>query len=123
VAEQVSRGLLTQEQAEKSNIKNVLTRALGIGAEVEVDVDEQPISSGDTFLLCTDGLSQMLEDRVIQRELGHVSDPAQACQELIRQANEHGGKDNVTVVVGMLKSSSWLNGMIALLKNNSKGAE
>jgi protein phosphatase len=105
VAEQVAKGLLTVEQAEASDLKNVLTRALGVGAEVEVDVDEQPLKSGDELLLCTDGLCRMAEDSVIEEELRKGADPLETCRNLIKIANDRGGKDNITVALGRLDAA------------------
>lgn len=101
VAEQVAKGLLTSEQAEKSEIKNVLTRALGIGPEVEVDVNEADLFPGDVVLLCTDGLNKMAEDSTIREELAKLSDPEKICDNLVRMAVDRGGRDNVTVVAAV----------------------
>jgi PPM family protein phosphatase len=100
VAEQVARGLLTAEQAEKSDIKNVLTRALGVGPEVEVDVDEHSLQPNDLLLLCTDGLCRMASDDEIAAELRRLKDPVEICHTLVKMANERGGKDNITVAAG-----------------------
>jgi PPM family protein phosphatase len=105
VAEQVAKGLMTEEQAEQSDIKNVLTRALGVGAAVEVDADEKPLKAGDLLLLCTDGLCRMAADPVIAEVLNRLSDPLEICRELIKIANERGGKDNITVVAGRVSAA------------------
>lgn len=107
VAEQVAQGLLTPEQAEKSDIQNVLSRALGVNPEVEVDVSEPALESGDLLLLCSDGLSRMVKDDDIARELDPRKEPAEMCHNLVRAALERGGKDNVTVAVGRVTSDSW----------------
>lgn len=99
VAEQVRYGLLTPEQAENSHYSNVLTRALGPHAQVEVDAAEYPIQAGDTLLLCTDGLTRMVNDATIGKMLVGAKSAQQAADQLVDAANEKGGNDNVTVVV------------------------
>lgn len=99
VAEQVRYGLLTPEQAENSHYSNVLTRALGPHADVEVDAAEYPLQPGDTLLLCTDGLTRMLPDAVICKMLSGAKSAQEAADELVEAANKKGGNDNITVVV------------------------
>ena len=99
VAEQVRYGLLTPEQAENSHYSNVLTRALGPHAKVEVDAAEYPLQSGDTLLLCTDGLTRMLNDAAIRKTLSTAKSAQEAADELVEAANKGGGNDNVTVIV------------------------
>ena len=100
VAEQVRMGLLTNEEAHKHPMRNIVTRAMGNRLELEVDVSEQPIQPGDVFLLCSDGLNSMLGDEQISEILSrHQDDPVEACRALIDAANEHGGDDNITVIV------------------------
>jgi protein phosphatase len=124
VAEQVAKGLMTAEQAEKSESKNVLTRALGIGAEVEVDTDEYPLKPDDVLMLCSDGLCRMADDPVIADVLAGLKDPSEMCHNLVRLAVDRGGKDNVTVVVGKMERSGLLekvSGRFSGRKNNGKG--
>jgi len=100
VNEQVKLGLLTDEQASRHPMRNIVTRALGNQPEVDVDLLEEPIRAGDVFALCSDGLSGMLGDDEIREVLeAHGSVPQQACRELVERANEHGGEDNITVIV------------------------
>jgi len=106
VAEQVRMGLLTDEEAHKHPMRNIVTRAMGNRLELEVDVSEQPIEPGDVFLLCSDGLNSMLGDKLIGEILAaNRDDPAEACRALIDAANEHGGDDNITVIVLAVPSS------------------
>jgi PPM family protein phosphatase len=108
VAEQVAKGLLTPEQAEQSEMKNVLTRALGVAPEVQVDVDEVALAPGDILLLCTDGLCRMMDDDVIEEELKNLRPLSEMCHNLVKIANDRGGKDNVTVVLAQMeKSGLW----------------
>jgi PPM family protein phosphatase len=99
VAEQVRRGIITPQQAEESDMQSVLLRALGAHPEVEVDVDEVGIFSGDVLLLCSDGLTRMVTEPEIAGALQSETDPAAAAQKLVDLANESGGLDNVTVIV------------------------
>ncbi len=99
VAEQVRRGIITPQQAEESEMQSVLLRALGAHPEVEVDVDEVGIYSGDVLLLCSDGLTRMVTEPEIAGTLQAETDPAAAAQKLVDLANESGGMDNVTVIV------------------------
>jgi protein phosphatase len=89
---------MTDEQ--RSDLpRNVITRALGMQENVEVDVQAHPIVAGDVFLLCSDGLSGMVSDDEMLSVIRSLSDPEQACRRLVTLANEHGGEDNITAVV------------------------
>ncbi len=82
--------------------KNVITRALGPFAEVLVDVQEETVLAGDTFMACSDGLTGMIDDDVIKNVMETIPEPNACCAELIRLANENGGKDNISVVIARL---------------------
>jgi protein phosphatase len=97
VAEQIRAGALTPELARMSPYRHVITRALGAGPEVRPDILRHTLEKGDRFLLCTDGLSEMVDDREIARIIEN-SEPREAVQELIAAANRNGGVDNITVV-------------------------
>jgi serine/threonine protein phosphatase PrpC len=99
VAEQVRRGIITPQQAEESDMQSVLLRALGAHEDVEVDVDEAGIYSGDVLLLCSDGLTRMVTEPEIAGTLQAETSPGKAAQKLVDLANEGGGLDNVTVIV------------------------
>ncbi|MBV9241324.1 MAG: Stp1/IreP family PP2C-type Ser/Thr phosphatase [Acidobacteria bacterium] len=100
VMEMVQQGIITMEQARNHDDKNVILRAVGTNPEVEVDVSAMfAIEPGDTFLLCSDGLNDMLEDAEIEAILASESDEYLACQQLIEAAKQSGGHDNVTVGV------------------------
>ena len=98
VAEQVLAGILTSEQAKMSPYRHIITRALGMDDDLLVDTLSQTVQEGDIFLLCTDGLTEMVEDRVIVRILAD-SAPRQAVTRLLASANELGGVDNITAVI------------------------
>jgi protein phosphatase len=107
VNEQVKRDIITKEEAAKSNIKNLLTKALGISPEVEADLNELTLFDGDILLLCSDGLNTMLTDESILKIISFAKRPSDACEFLINAANEKGGKDNITVIVGYIKKKNW----------------
>lgn len=92
----VRRGELTAEQARFHPMKNVLTQAVGAMANLHIDAGNFLAQSGDRFLLCTDGLTNMVEDADIKKILQTAVQPAEA---LIEAALEFGGRDNVTVIV------------------------
>jgi serine/threonine protein phosphatase PrpC len=99
VAEQVRLGLLTNEQAAESSLQTVLTRALGHAENVEVDIQEHPIAEGDTFLLCSDGLSRMVPDAALAAAIDESLGVQAASDRLIELANRAGGEDNITAVL------------------------
>lgn len=98
VQEQVTAGLITPEQARVSMMRNIITRSIGFERDVKVDVAALPIQRGDTFVLCSDGLTGHVEDPGI---LAVVSSAKQRtiARTLIDMANADGGEDNSTVVV------------------------
>jgi protein phosphatase len=98
VAEMVRAGTLTPKEARKSRHRGVITRAVGINSEIAVDVTTLPVRPGDRFLLCTDGLTDMVPDEEIAAVLARGA-PDAAVEALIRKANERGGADNITAVV------------------------
>jgi protein phosphatase len=96
--ELVDKGLLTAEEAKKWPRRNILVRALGVQDEPELDIDQGMLQDGDTFVICSDGLTAHVEDHEIQAHVERT--PAQAaCDGLIALTLERGGTDNVTVVV------------------------
>ena len=100
VFEQVQAGRLTEAEAEKHPLRNVITRALGGALQVTPDASEIESKPGDVFLLCSDGLTGMVPESEIQRIVTASSgDLKKACQQLIDAANERGGLDNVTAVL------------------------
>lgn len=99
VFEQVQAGMLTEEEAERHPLRNVITRALGGATTVVPDASEVECKSGDVFLLCSDGLTGMVGDDEILRVVMEHDDIEEACQCLIDRANERGGYDNVTAVL------------------------
>lgn len=99
VQEQVEQGKMSPEQAANDPRKNQITRALGVSSMIRIDRQAITLQSGDTLLLCTDGLTNMLSDDEIQRLLITISDPQKACDALVEAANQRGGVDNISVIV------------------------
>ena len=98
VVEQIRAGVMTLEQAKISPYRHVITRALGANDEVLPEVSQLRVQKGDRFLLCTDGLTEMVSDEDIGRILGRAA-PREAVQQLLAAANSAGGVDNITAVV------------------------
>jgi protein phosphatase len=98
--EQIDSGLISVEEARHSTNKNLVTRAVGVDPEVDVEIHLHPVQPGDLYLLCSDGLYDMVDDLEIHRTLeAFGSNPDLAARQLIRTANDNGGEDNVSVVV------------------------
>ncbi len=104
--EQINAGLITKEQARLSNDGHLVTRALGTEAEVELELNEYDTLVGDCYLLCSDGLTDLVEDDEIEKTIalsnGNIN---LAASNLIRLANKFGGADNVSVVIALVKDS------------------
>jgi len=98
--ELVSRGFYTPQQAQRASAKNYVTRALGVEATVEVDVTEVAVVPGDLFLLCSDGLSDMVEDEDIQLTMNTFgANLSTLARQLVLLGNDNGGRDNISVVL------------------------
>jgi serine/threonine protein phosphatase PrpC len=99
VQEMVDRGELTPEEARTHPRKNIITRAIGVYKDIDVDVYEEYIFGDDYLLLCCDGLTDMVTDQEIYTVVMSNDDPQQICDILIQKANEKGGRDNISVIV------------------------
>ncbi|HSP16189.1 MAG TPA: Stp1/IreP family PP2C-type Ser/Thr phosphatase [Thermoanaerobaculia bacterium] len=99
VFEQVQAGMLTEAEAEKHPLRNVITRALGGALQVNPDASEVETKPGDVFLLCSDGLTGMVPEEEILRIVTQTDKLEDACQRLIDTANERGGLDNITAIL------------------------
>jgi serine/threonine protein phosphatase PrpC len=99
VQELVSTGHISEDEARTHPRRNIITRALGIEPDVKVDWWTLPLIRGDRFLLCSDGLVDEVDDDVIKHTLTTLTDPQEASQRLVDQANEAGGRDNITVII------------------------
>lgn len=104
VGEMVRSGILSDEDARNHPKRNVITKSLGAQDEIAADMPAAlEVEAGDTFLLCSDGLTAYLSDTDIAEVLA-VSSPAEASKKLVKMANDAGGRDNVTVLVVKVKS-------------------
>ncbi len=93
----VEQGQLTEQEAREHPRRNVITRALGVAEQLEVEYNELPIEPGDSLLLCTDGLSAYVEAAEIERVMKNAPF-AESAEQLVALANKNGGGDNITVV-------------------------
>ena len=107
VMEQVRRGLITQEEAEKSNMQNIIIRALGSEETVEADVDDMVAQPGDILLLATDGLTKHVKDSALLKLVKGASTLSQACDALIQAARDDGGDDNITCILVRVVEQPW----------------
>lgn len=98
--EQIDSGLITKEDARSSHNKNLVTRALGIDPEVDAEIHSYEVLEGDLYLLCSDGLNDMIEDEEIQMTLIALrSNLDLTAQQLVQAANDAGGRDNISVML------------------------
>ncbi|HEY2320540.1 MAG TPA: Stp1/IreP family PP2C-type Ser/Thr phosphatase [Solirubrobacteraceae bacterium] len=105
VEELVRQGKLTEEQAAEHPQRSIITRALGIEGDVDVDTWSYPVRAGDVVLLCSDGLTSMIGEEQIVRILGSAHSLDRAADGLITAANDAGGRDNITVVLFRLEDT------------------
>ena len=117
--EQIDSGMISVEEARFSQNKNLVTRALGVDAEVETEIHNYPVQPGDIYLLCSDGLNDMVEDEEIQLTLQMLAANLElAATQLIQMANDNGGRDNVSVILVKILSpfpanKSWWSKFMA----------
>lgn len=99
VEEMVRRGELAKERARMHPDKNIITRAIGATDDISVDIFEVELGEMDRILMCSDGLTNMVDDEEIREVLGDYEKLEDSVDELIRRANQYGGKDNISVIV------------------------
>ncbi|MEO5970183.1 MAG: Stp1/IreP family PP2C-type Ser/Thr phosphatase [Bdellovibrionia bacterium] len=103
VQEKLRAGLITRAQLKTDKMKNVITRSVGFEKNVDVELYEMEISKGDCFLLCSDGLSGLIEDeeicKIAQRDVFEAGNIQKAVTEMISAANANGGDDNITTII------------------------
>lgn len=116
--EQIDSGVLTPEMAKLSRNKNLVTRAVGIEADVVPELHVHKVEIGDVYVLCSDGLNDMVEDEDIGATLQMLrGNLTLAASQLIEQANDNGGRDNVSVILVKVKGSyATPQGLWAMLK-------
>ncbi|KAF0813972.1 Serine/threonine phosphatase stp [Andreprevotia sp. IGB-42] len=103
--EQLDSGLITEEEARYSANRNLVTRAVGIDPDVNVELHEHAVIPGDLYLFCSDGLSDMLEDADIADTLSTLrANLPVAAEQLVQMANDAGGRDNISVILVAIKS-------------------
>jgi PPM family protein phosphatase len=99
VWEMVEAGTMSEAEAETSSQRNILVQAVGTEPDVDVDLTVQPLRRGDVLLVCSDGLSGLVNREELQEVLHATPEPERACRRLVDLANERGSPDNVTVVI------------------------
>lgn len=120
--EQINSGLITVEQAKVSNNKNLVTRALGVDPAVDLELHEHNVEVGDLYVLCSDGLSDLVNDDEIHDVLiGIGSNLDLAAQHLVQMANDNGGKDNISVILAKVLEPfavehNWYDNLLNWLK-------
>ncbi len=110
--EQLDAGLITPEQAAVSPNRNLVTRALGVEASVELEVNEFRVEPGDVYLMCSDGLTDMVSDTTIAAEFSRSEDLVTLASNLITIANAAGGRDNISVLLVNASQSTKKRGLI-----------
>lgn len=121
--EQIESGMITKEEARVSQNKNLVTRAMGIDPEVEPEIKTYEVRPGDVYLLCSDGLNDMVEDGEIRLTLATLqSNLTLAVGQLVQMANDNGGRDNVSVILVKVKGDfpapqGWLAGCLSWFRN------
>jgi PPM family protein phosphatase len=122
VQEQINAGIITPEQAKLAKNKNLVTRALGIEPTVELELQELAVEVGDTYMMCSDGLSDLVSDSEIAKILleanGNITE---AADKLVEAANDNGGSDNISVVITKIEKpfqteASWVNKLLKVKK-------
>ena len=112
VMEQVRLGYITPEQAEKSELQNVILRALGADMEVEADVEDLVALPGDILLMTSDGLTRYVRDEEILAVINSSPGLENACNQLIRAAKERGGDDNITCLLLRIVERPWYKNLL-----------
>lgn len=120
--EQINAGMMTVEQARFSANRNLVTRALGIDRDVELELNELDVEIGDIYLLCSDGLTDLVGDMDIQAILNaYASNLTEAASVLVRMANDNGGRDNISVILIKVKDAfedknSWYDSILGWMR-------
>jgi len=120
--EQVDAGLLTPQQASKAPGKNLLTRALGVEETVQVDIHTHTVKPDDVYLMCSDGLTDMVTDVQIADTLQTQADLNETASALINKATAGGGRDNITVLLTRAQAPQEKPGLLSRLLGRSVGS-
>jgi protein phosphatase len=105
IQDQIDHGLITPEEARKNAFRHVILRAVGVGETLAVDLIRGNYAPGDLFMLCTDGLTDMLDDSSILKILLLPIDSVEKIDKLVESANDAGGRDNITVILCEVKDT------------------
>ncbi len=103
VQDLIDRGELTADEAESHPESHLVTRAVGGGPELEVDLITVPLAIGDRLLLCSDGLTRCVYEQTVEALLARAASPEEACQSLVREALENGAPDNVSAIALLIR--------------------
>lgn len=120
--EQVELGLITSEDAKVSHNRNLVTRALGVSEQLELDLSTEKTQPGDIYLLCSDGLNDMVDDADIELVLSSLKANLQlAARQLVMIANDNGGHDNVSVILARVHEpdvapQGWFSKILGLFR-------
>ena len=120
--EQLDGGMISEEEARFSVHKNLLTRAIGVEAEVDVEIGVHELRAGDIFLLCSDGLTDMLDEvEILEVLLAAGGNLNVAAEQLVEEANANGGRDNISVILievpaGAISDEVWWRKLLAMWK-------
>jgi serine/threonine protein phosphatase PrpC len=104
--DQVERGIMTREEARESQLKHILSSVIGVDGRIRVHKDELTVEAGDIFLLCSDGLSAVMEDREILSFIMAKEPGRQVLSSLIDEVNERGGPDNTTLALAVFSEET-----------------
>ncbi|MCP3954412.1 MAG: Stp1/IreP family PP2C-type Ser/Thr phosphatase [Desulfobacterales bacterium] len=113
VASLVKAGIIAPEEAEGHPESNVITRAIGLQETVTVDISQKPLATkkGNYVLLCCDGLWGVVPDEEILACVRQIGDPAAISENLVQQAIDNGGPDNITVLTARINKTGWISGL------------
>ena len=112
VMEQVRRGYITLEQAQKSEMQNIILRALGSEEMVEADIEDLVAVPGDLLLMTSDGLTRHVQDEEILKIVQEQADLEQACSQLVQIAKDRGGDDNITCLLVRMVDRPWYQSVL-----------
>lgn len=126
--EQIDAGLVSPEWARFAPNKNLITRALGVAPEIEVDTSHHNLENGDIYLLCSDGLSDMLSpEQTVSLMDAHEGNMPRLCERLVEEANNNGGRDNISVILAKIEiatrssTEDWRSRVLAWLDKKLRG--
>ncbi len=120
ISQLIEDGTLTEEEAEKLGGRNIILQALGVEADVNVEVKSMEVLDGDLLMLCSDGLSGMVKDAMMEENLASADDVGAAAERLVSMANDAGGRDNITVILARFEGPG-LRAPMKAIESRRKG--